>query len=118
VVDVLKLERSHGAIGFPLHEHEIEDPDDTTVDEVEQCGESFVRHLIAGEFDDQITDWAEGARFVCHRLATFRVSGDLETEGTPMRLLSSRHRHPPSVSQLLPLPRLATTKECSGDLLC
>src|SRR5580704_16944158 len=75
MVDVLELERSHRAIGIAGHEHEVEDPDDTSVDQVEKSGKSLAPHFVAGELDDQVTDWAQGPRFVWCHVATFRLGG-------------------------------------------
>lgn len=62
---------AYGTIVITGHEEQVEYPDDTTVDEIEQGGEPFTGHLVAGELNDEVADRSKHGCVVPHRLPTF-----------------------------------------------
>src|SRR5262245_4530596 len=63
-VEVAQLDGSNRAVGVPPDEHEVEDPDQTPVDEVDEDRKALTGHLTPRELDNQVADRPQ--RFVRH----------------------------------------------------
>ena len=56
----------HGPVKLLLDEHQVQDPDDAPVDQVDQKGQALPGHPAAGELDYQVVDRTHLFKIVCH----------------------------------------------------
>src|SRR5258705_67631 len=66
VIEIAQLDGADRAVRVARDEHEVEDADQATVDEVDEDRESFTGHLVPGKLNDQIADRSHRIRLVRH----------------------------------------------------
>ena len=75
VVDVAQLDRGHRPVGAASDELEVEDADQPAVDQIDQRGQPFPGHLVAGELEDEVADRPHRVCVVCHRSSLSTLTG-------------------------------------------